>query len=213
MDKNEMKLIIFDMDGVILDSEPLHEQARQTMFEKYGIVPDETFPNPVGKSSSGFWRTVIEKCGMENNPYGLEEEQYRLVAKQIESKQIKPSEGFEEILRWAKGNGVEVGLASSSTRILVDDTLRLLNVKQYFDYTVSGNEVNKKKPAPDVYKKVLKMAGIPANQAVAVEDSSTGIEAAKNAEIFCFGYQNETSGEQDISGANQVIEHLKEIIE
>ena len=80
MGKEDLKLLIFDMDGVILDSEPLHENARQMIFRRFGIVPDETFPDPVGNSSSGFWREVIKKCGIEGEPYALEKEQYRLVA-------------------------------------------------------------------------------------------------------------------------------------
>lgn len=213
MNKDEIKLVIFDMDGVILDSEPLHENARQIMFEKYGIVPDASFPDPVGKSASGFWRTVIKICNLDGNPYTFEEEQYRLVAMQIEKNHVTPSDGFLEVLNWAKTQGIEIGLASSSNRILVDDTLRLLDIVTYFDYTVSGDEVNKKKPAPDVYQKVLRMSGIYAEQAVAVEDSSTGIEAAKSAGIFCFGYQNETSGGQNIGEADRVIGHLAEIME
>ena len=213
MKKEDIKLIIFDMDGVILDSEPLHENARRLMFEELGIVPDDRLPDPVGKSSSGFWRTVIQVCGMEGEPYALEAEQYRLVAKQIEEHRIGPSDGLMEILEWAKGNGCEIGLASSSTRILVDDALRLLGVSDYFDYTVSGNEVNRKKPAPDVYLRVLEKAGLRAGQAVAVEDSKAGVEAAEKAGIFCYGYVNETSGRQDVSKANRIIYHLKKMLD
>lgn len=213
MNRDEMKLIIFDMDGVILDSEPLHENARQMMFKEYGVIPDETFPDPVGKSSSGFWRTMIEMGKLKGDPYDLEEKQYRLVAWQIEQNKVPPSEGLIDVLTWAKDHGVKIGLASSSTRTLVDDALRLLGISRYFEYTVSGNEVKVKKPAPDVYLKVLQMAGVKAEEAAAVEDSSAGVEAAKNARIFCFGYKNETSGGQDISQADVAISHLKEILE
>lgn len=212
MDNGDLKLLIFDMDGVILNSEPLHENARQMMFRRFGIVPDDTFPDPVGNSSSGFWRAVIRKCGIEGEPYTLEREQYRLVAQQIEENQIPPSEGLEELLRWAKAQEIKVGLASSSTRVLVDDALRLLRIKKYFDYTVSGDEVPVKKPAPDVYQRVLEMAGIKAGNAAAVEDTHTGMQAAKNAGIYCYGYKNLTSGEQDMEAADKVIEKLTEIM-
>lgn len=212
MEKGDLKLLIFDMDGVILDSEPLHENARQMMFRRFGIVPDDTFPDPVGNSSSGFWREVIKKCGIEGEPYDLEREQYRLVARQIEENQIPPSEGLEELLRWAKAHEIEIGLASSSTRVLVDDALRLLKIEKYFDYTVSGDEVPVKKPAPDVYQRVLEMSGIKAGNAAAVEDTHTGMQAAKNAGIYCYGYKNLTSGEQDMEAADRVIEKLTEIM-
>lgn len=209
---SRLKLLIFDMDGVILDSEPLHENARQMMFRRLGIVPDDTFPDPVGNSSSGFWKQVIEKCGIEGEPVDLEKEQYRLVAQQIEEDQIPPSEGLKELLLWAIGNGIKIGLASSSTRVLVDDALRLLKIERYFDHTVSGDEVSAKKPAPDVYYRVLEMAGIPAEYAAAVEDTHTGMLAAKNAGIFCYGYRNMTSGAQDMSAADRIIDKLEEIM-
>ncbi len=211
MGKENLKLLIFDMDGVILDSEPLHENARQMIFQRFGIVPDAAFPDPVGNSSSGFWREVIKKCGIEGEPYDLEREQYRLVAQQIEENRISPSEGLEELLCWAKTHEIGIGLASSSTRVLVDDTLRLLGIEKYFDYTVSGDEVPVKKPAPDVYQRVLEMAGIKAGNAAAVEDTHTGMQAAKSAGIYCYGYRNLSSGEQDMEAADKVIEKLTEI--
>lgn len=212
MADDRLKLLIFDMDGVILDSEPLHENARQMMFQRFGIVPDDTFPDPVGNSSSGFWRQVIARCGIEGEPLDLEKEQYRLVARQIEENRIPPSEGLKELLLWAKNHRIKVGLASSSTRVLVDDALRLLEIGRYFDYTVSGDEVPAKKPAPDVYQKVLGMAGIAADNAAAVEDTHTGMLAAKNAGIFCYGYRNTTSGAQDMSAADRIINKLEEIM-
>lgn len=212
MGKQDAKLIIFDMDGVILDSEPLHENARQMMFRKYGIVPDDKMPEAVGKSSSGFWRKVIEIYHIEGEPYALEKEQYHLVAKQIEENHVKPSDGLTELLASAEEKEMKIALASSSTRILVDDSLRLLGIADAFDVTVSGDEIPKKKPAPDVYLKVLELTGVKAEDAVAVEDSKAGIEAAKAAGIFCYGYDNPTSGEQDISKADQKIDSLREII-
>lgn len=211
--RDNLKIIIFDMDGVVIDSEPLHENARQMMFKKWNIVPDDNFPSPVGASSAGFWREVLKICNMEGDPYEFEAEQYSLVAKQIEDNHIQPSDGFKEVIAWARENDLKVGLASTSTRTLVNDTLRLLGVKDDFDYTVSGNEIKRKKPAPDPYLKVLEMAGLPAECAVAVEDSTPGVQSAKNAEIFCYGYANPSSGNQDISIADKVIKNLKEIIE
>ena len=79
MSTETKKLLIFDMDGVVLDSEPLHENARQRMFRELGITPDDRLPAPVGKSASGFWRNVLEICGMDGDPYGLERRQYALV--------------------------------------------------------------------------------------------------------------------------------------
>ena len=134
------------------------------------------------------------------------------MAQQIEENHVQPSVGFHDIVKWAKEHNIQVGLASSSTRILVNDALRLLGVKELFDYTVSGNEIAKKKPAPDSYLRVLELSGFKPENAIAIEDSPSGVAAAKNAGIFCFGYQNVTSGNQDLSKADVIVDSLTEIL-
>ena len=89
----------------------------------------------------------------------------------------------------------------------------LLQIRKYFDVIVCGDEVEHKKPAPDIYEKVLELAEISGSNAFAVEDSETGIAAAKQAGIFCYGYRNSSSGQQNLSGANDIINNLKDIIE
>lgn len=213
MDKTKIKIIIFDMDGVVLDSEPLHEAARQRMFQKMQIMPIESFPSPVGNSASGFWKQVLAFCNLSGDPDALEIDQYRLVAELIEENHVEPSDGLLEVFHWAKSNGMKIALASSSSRVLVDETLRLLKIQHYFDCTVAGDEIETKKPAPDVYLKVLEKTGFSADQAVAVEDSRSGTISAKKAGIYCYGYSNPTSGEQDLQNAGKIIYHLREIIE
>lgn len=209
----KLKMIILDMDGVLLDSEPLHAIARATLFARIGESPeDPRFPPPTGRSSSGFWRQVMGICGIEGDPYDMEREQYRLVAKQIEENHVRPTEGLPEIFAWAKEQKLPVGLASSSTRVLVNDSLRLLGVGEWFTYTVSGDEAARKKPAPDIYEKVLALAGIDAAEAVTVEDSSTGVAAANAAGVYCFGYRNPTSGEEDLSGADEIVDNMHQVL-
>lgn len=209
---SRIKILIFDMDGVILDSEPLHETARQIMYEKYDIVADESFPDPVGKSARGFWKMVGEKYGRCWDIYQMEEEQFRLVAEQVESNHTPPTKGLLKVLEWGRKEGIKIGLASSSARLLVDRVLAALKIAQYFDVAVSGDEVDNKKPAPDVYERVLQIAGFKPEEAAAVEDSGTGVKAAKNAGIYCYGYKNETSGNQNLTDADSVIMNLEDII-
>lgn len=212
MDGKNKKAIIFDMDGVLLDSEPLHENARQEMYRELNIVLDDTFPDPVGKSCSDFWDLILEKLQIPGNGVDKERQHYQMVSQQIEKYHVGPSEGLIELLQWAKRNGMKIGLASSSSRFLVDDALRLLNIETYFDFTAAGDEVAAKKPAPDLYLKVLDAFGLTGDEAIAVEDSRSGVAAAKTAGIYCFGYQNPTSGNQDLSQADQQIQKLSEIM-
>lgn len=209
-----MKMLIFDMDGVILDSEPLHQRARELVCEKYGIeVNEEDLPNPVGKSSSEFYSIIFEITGTKGlNPDKLEAEQFELVGRLARENNVPCNDGLIELLSWCQDNDILIGLASSSNRHLVDDILDALGIADYFSYTVSGEEIASKKPAPDVYNKVLSLAGVSAADACAVEDSAAGIAAAKAAGIYCFGYNNPTSKGQNQSEADCIIDNLIQVI-
>lgn len=213
MKETEIKLLIFDMDGVVLDSEPLHEIARQDMFRHMGIIPAEDFPNPVGANASGFWKAVLERCGMTGDPDALMLEQFRRVEDLIREDHLGPCDGLPEVLEWAKARKMKIGLASSTTQPMVGHALELIGVREYFDYVISGDQVSRRKPDPEIYLKVLHLAGIPAAEAAAVEDSAAGIAAARAAGIFCFGYDNPTSGPQDHTGSSRIIRDLREIME
>lgn len=205
------KILIFDMDGVVLDSEPLHQRAREMMYEKYGVKPLGCFPDPVGKSSRLFWETVADICGMAWDSKQMEDEQFSLVAEQVETGRVSVTEGLLEVLGQAEEEGIKTGLATSSDRAMVERVLRALGIIQHFDIIVTGDEVANKKPFPDVYERVLEIAGISPDRAAAVEDSSAGVEAAKSAGIYCYGYRNETSGEQNLEKADRVVGHLRDV--
>ena len=207
------KIMIFDMDGVIIDSEPIHESARQEMFLKYGIRPEEITINPIGKSCSGYWADVLKAQNIQGDPLALQDEQYSRTADIICQNQVPANPGMIEVLTWCKEQGIKVGLASSSTRVLVDRILEHLQIGSYFDATVSGDEVSRKKPDPEIYRKVLEMTGMAPEDAVAAEDSGSGIRAARAAGIYCCGYVNPTSGVQNLSEAEKVITSLLQLKE
>lgn len=209
----EKKIWIFDMDGVVLDSEPLHEQARNQMYKKYDIPYDESLPDPVGKSSRLFWEMVAERYDRTWDNIKMEEEQFRRVAELVEENHVPATQGLAEVLEWIRAKGFQTGLASSSDRMLVDRVLRALGIMEYFDVIVTGDEVAEKKPSPDVYERVLEISGMRPEEAFAVEDSTAGVEAAKRAGICCYGYHNVTSGEQDLSRADRIIDNLKSMID
>jgi HAD superfamily hydrolase (TIGR01509 family) len=106
-----------------------------------------------------------------------------------------------------------MGLASSSNRFYVDSILSYYSLTDYFDYIVAGDEVKRKKPEPDVYLKVLELSKLDSQEVIAVEDTYAGSKAAVSAGLPCVGYQNPTSGSQDLSACFLKINELHELME
>ena len=206
-------MIIFDMDGVILDSEPLHEKARIMISEENNIfVSNDVLPDPVGKSSAEFWQIIFDICGItDKSPVEFEKQQFELVGKLAVSDDVGCNPGLITLLDWCKENNIIMGVASSSNRPLIEYILDGLNIKHYFSYIVAGEEAARRKPAPDIYLKVLELSGIPKERACAIEDSAAGIEAAKAAGLYCFGYSAPSERVQDQSKADKIITRLDAI--
>ncbi len=206
-------MLIFDMDGVILDSEPLHEKARIMISEKNNIfVSNDDLPNPVGKSSAEFWQVIFDICGItDKSAEEFERQQFELVGKLAVEDNVGCNPGLITLLEWCKNNNIIMGVASSSNRPLIDYILDGLGIRHYFSYVVAGEEAARRKPAPDIYLKVLELAGIPKEKACAIEDSAAGIEAAKSAGLYCFGYAAPNAGKQDQSKADKIITRLDAI--
>ncbi|MSR94156.1 HAD-IA family hydrolase [Clostridiaceae bacterium 68-1-5] len=214
MKREALKLVVFDMDGVILDSEPLHEGARRSMFRELGVKEDESLPNPVGTSASAFWGEVIRRNGIKGfDGDMLEKKQYDWVIQKIIHNRLSATEGLLDVIKGLKREGIPIALASSSSRDLVNEVLKYLAIEEFFDITITGDEVKNRKPDPEIYLKVLEKAGVCAENTIAVEDTVSGVGAATAAGIYCFGYRNATSGAQDLSKADRIIERMEEITE
>ncbi len=211
---DDLKLVIFDMDGVIFDSEPLHDNAKRRLIKEGGITEQvDDLSWSVGLPSKLLWSNMISRYGLTKSAEELEYLQYKYILEEVKDRDIKTSEGFVEVLQFLRKQGIKIGLGSSSDRHYVDDVLHYYGIYQYFNYTVAGDEVANKKPSPDIYLKVLELAGYKASEAIAVEDSKAGSEAATAAGLNCIGYINPTSGSQDLSKCFMKINKISQITE
>lgn len=211
-EKRKIKIVIFDMDGVLVDSEPLHAFSEHRILREHGVqeMPDASLT--VGKSSYIIWTTLIREYGLPETPAVLLQRQYEYLLEEMAARKTKPSVGLVKLLSDLKARGMRIGLASSSNRFLVDGTLNYLGIGAWFDYTTAGDEIAEKKPDPAVYLSVLQKAGFSAEEALAVEDSTTGLQAAYRAGIRAVGYRNPTSGNQDLRQSIGIIDSLPEVM-
>jgi HAD superfamily hydrolase (TIGR01509 family) len=174
--------VVFDLDGVLVDSEPVWDQARRNLVrETGGHWADGATTEMMGMSSTEWSRYLHDRLGVDVEP---EEISARVADRVIETytTRLPLLPGAREAVR-ALAARWRLGLASSSNRSVIEAFLDVSELRACFAVTVSSEEVPRGKPAPDVYEEVLRRLGIAPGHAVAIEDSSNGIRSAHAAGI------------------------------
>lgn len=208
-----VKGIILDMDGVVVDSEPIHGKVVKQIFEQYGIdisqAEHETF---IGGTSRAMWSTLKERFGLEVSVDELLKQDVEAYLKKLESlNHLTSIKGIIEILEMAQHKKITLCLASSATRANVNLVLQKLGIESYMEATVSGDEVNYSKPNPEIFINVAKKTEIKPTSFLVIEDSEHGVKAAKSAGMLCVGYQNANSGNQDLSQSDWIVHDLQKV--
>lgn len=207
-----LKAIIFDMDGVIIDSEPQHARAAVQVFSRHGAPADyEYCAGFIGSSTKTMAEDAIEHFGIASDPEELLKElnaEKKAVLKE-EGYQILP--GVKELIRNLYHNGIRLAIASSSSPSEIEQTVKALGIKKYFTKLISSAHVEHPKPAPDSFALALKELGVSPKETLVVEDSCLGAQAAKAAGITCVGYVNPHSGDQDLSAADVLLESFESV--
>jgi HAD superfamily hydrolase (TIGR01509 family) len=220
---NKCSALILDMDGVIVDSEPIHGESFRMFLDKLNVPYTEDFVNNLVGYSINHNIQTINETYLQDRPLNIEEGiriRDALYLNLITNRPLKPLDGIENLISGCKEKDIKLGLASSSVREQIDAILKNLtensiqgiNFQTVFDSTVAGNEVSNKKPAPDIYKKVIQDLQINADQCIAIEDSGTGIMSAKANSIFCIALRNQYLKEKEALTADLIISSIKEVV-
>ncbi|WP_053991175.1 HAD family phosphatase [Mangrovimonas sp. TPBH4] len=208
-----LKAILFDMDGVIVDTEPLHHKAYHKMFEDYGIeVSDQLYETFTGKSTRNVCKFLCSHFGLNEDPINLENRKrshFNHLFDFDESLQLL--EGVLELIQEYHANGLALILASSATMSTIDRVFKKFDLDQYFKAKLSGADLKASKPHPEIFIKAAEVSGHKKQHCMVIEDSTNGIVAANQAGIFCVAYKSEHSKNQDYTLANLVIEEFNEI--
>lgn len=212
----EEKAFIFDMDGVIIDSENLHSVTKVQAIRSFGVEVSEADLNLqsyVGRSAKSFFSDVLAKYPELGDDWEvLAKKKHELYQKILrEDPDLKPIDGIPELLARLKEKGYKIGLGSSSIMANVQLVLNRFGIIDYFDAIATGSEVEHAKPAPDVYLLAASRLGVAPENCTVVEDAASGIAAAKAAGMRCIAVRNPNSGMQDFSQADVVIDRYDEI--
>ena len=176
------KAVIFDMDGVIFDSERLVLEGWQEIAAKYGIKGiEEVLPRCLGVNAQAT-REIFREYYGQDFPYDeYKKEASALFHSRYGNGKLPLKPGVKELLSYLKENGYLVGLASSTRQAIVEQEIRDAGLMPYFDNLVCGDMLKRSKPEPDIYLKACEHLDVEPRMAVAVEDSYNGIRSAKRA--------------------------------
>ena len=207
-----MKAVIFDMDGVLVDSQPYHFKADIDTMAEYGVIKDQKFYESfAGTLTADRMRTLKEMFGLDVPVEEMTIKRENMILDIMGKEDIKPVSGIPEFLRSIKEKGLTTAVASSSDYKLINLILDRLKIAKYFDSVTSGSDVKRGKPSPDVFLLAAERIGIEPAECLVVEDSENGVKAAKAAGMKALGYINPTCGKQDLSLADFITDDFKKI--
>lgn len=199
------------MDGVLLDSEKLYMDMNQIFFKKLGvdisIAEHQTF---VGISATKMWTYIKDKFNLLHSVDELKELEKELKHTTLKETKLVPTLGATEFLEFLKQKDYTITIASSGLKKNIELILQKLDLEKYFDLVISGEQVVKGKPEPDIFLKVADHYNRQPNDCIVIEDSTNGVLAAKAAKMYCIGYYNPSSGNQDLTKADAIIDSFKD---
>jgi HAD superfamily hydrolase (TIGR01549 family) len=201
------------MDGVLVDSEPIHQENERVLFEELGLqVSAEEHNSYVGMSAMDVWKLLIQRHKLNKTPEELLSMGRNRYLEMLRSgNHVQLVDGSVELVDYFLEHKLNVLLASSASRRTILAVLDHFNILDRFSVIASGTDVEFSKPNPAIFLQAA--AGIKAKPecCLVIEDSTNGVRAALAADMFCVGFQNRSAMSQDLSSAHAVVDHLNEI--
>lgn len=208
-----IKGILFDMDGVLVDSEEFICKAAIMMFREKGIIVRATDFQPfVGMGENRYLGGVAEKYNLQIDIDEVKHRTYQIYAA-ITAGKLKPLPGALEFITYCRGKGLRLALATSTDRIKMEVNLNAIGLSpDSFHTTVNGLEVDRKKPFPDIYIKASENLGLEPGECLVVEDAVSGIKAAKAAGCRCLAVATSFAG-RELQKADWICDSLLNVPE
>lgn len=208
-----LKAVLFDMDGVIVDTEPLHRKAYFKTFKDLRIeVSEDLYTSFTGASTKRVCDTLIREFDLKQTfeeiadtkrnyfkDYFYYDEDFDLIP------------GVKDLIQHYYDNGIKLILASSATMTTINMVFEKFELEKYFMGKISGADLKESKPHPEVFLLAAEMAGEPVENCMVIEDSTNGILAAHRAKIFCAAYRSLHSKNQDYTLADTVVSDYSDL--
>ena len=217
-----IRAVVFDVDGLLADTETLHFRSFQMLAKKYGhSVSHEAFRGFVGVTDVENIDWMKKTFGIEEDDASMRAERKQMYLDLVRIRRLDPAPGLRELLQFCTRTGLRRAVASSASALEVNVVLERLSAREpalspvrvVFDEIVTGNDVQHNKPHPEIYLTVAERLGLSPASCVALEDSRPGVESAKSAGLLCLAVPTEHTSEQDFSRADAVFGSLLEVVD
>jgi HAD superfamily hydrolase (TIGR01509 family) len=208
-----IQTVIFDMDGVIVDTEPVHHYAYHQHFKQLNIeVTPEMYSSFTGNSTKNIFEKLKAQFNLSESVLTLVETKRNIFNDAFDNKEdLFLLDGVEELIKELYSNRIQLVLGSSSAKVTINRIFNRFDLHHYFTHIVSGEDFPKSKPNPAIFQHAAFLAQTPVENCIVIEDSTNGILAAKSAGIYCIGYNSFHSKRQDYSKADLVIQNFSEL--
>lgn len=207
-----LEAVIFDMDGVIIDSEDSFFQAKDTLLKEVGISVDSSYHHQfIGTTAEYTWTKMKEELAI---PLSVEVCIKRMedIRKNILKRDgLRPIPGVVDLILHLHEQGVPLAIASSSPLEDIYYTVETFHLKNSFQALVTGQDCENSKPFPDVFLKAANELGVQSANCLVIEDSKNGTLAAKAAGMLCIGYSNPEFKNMDLSKADKIVEYFEDL--
>ena len=204
-----LKALVFDMDGTLVHSDPVHLRAFAEILSPEGVAIDEHVYRStiIGRTNESIFASLLPHRSVEEHAAFADEKEaaFRRLALDL-----RPLDGLIELLDWADERGIRTALVTNAPRLNAEHMLDVLGIAERFPIQITIEQVERGKPDPLPYRTALERLGVHADEAIAFEDSPSGMKAAKGAGIFSFGILTGlTAQEMRDLGADAAIEDFR----
>lgn len=208
-----LKAVLFDMDGVIVDTEPLHKKAYYKMFGELGITVSEgMYAGFTGNSTKKVCEKLISNFNLDKNWEELAEIKRGYFKHYFDTDpDFDLIPGVKDLIVHYFENGIKLILSSSAHMNTINWVFEKFDLEKYFTAKISGADLKESKPHPEIFIKAAELANEPRENCMVIEDSTNGIIAANKAEIFVAAYKSEHSKSQDYATADILVENFKDL--
>ena len=210
-----IKAVIFDMDGVIIDSEPIYEKVNEEIYDKYGFdLTQADQDRHLGANLKDIWTDILDRYPVkeEFSHYKVEDfmEDHIHSAYQglADAEDLELMPGLKEWFEFFKDHGYKMIIASSSYSPVIEHIYQRFDLDQYMEGYVDGNSIENGKPAPDIFLKAAEKLGVESEECLVIEDSEHGVNGADKAGAKVIGFNRAQDESQNLSSADLIIEEF-----